>query len=361
MRIALCHEWLTVYGGSDQVASEIAKALDIKDVFTFAVEPALADELFPHARVKTAHRIGNSGFARNRWGWLLPAMPYAWSRLDLSDYDLVVTSSHSCVNAIRVREGTPVISYCHTPMRYAWEWRDEIRRFPAVVRPLWPLAASALRAADKRWASRVTTFVANSRNVADRINRYYGRLADVVYPPVDLDYWIPDPSVQREDFFLYAGRLVPYKRPDIAVQAATRAGVRLVVAGAGPEYKRLCSMAGPTVEFVHRPTRDALRDLYRRAQALVFPGVEDFGMILVEAQACGAPVIARAVGGALESVQDGVTGILYLDPSDDGLAKILVSFDPTAFRDDAATSNARRFSPHAFSESLRAVVDRVVR
>ena len=361
MRIALCHEWLTVYGGSDQVAAKIAETLDIKDVFTFAIEPTLASDLFPKAHVEVAHKVGESSFARDHWGYMLPVMPFAWKRLDLSEYDLVITSSHSCVNAIRVRESTPVISYCHTPMRYAWEWRDEIGRFPKVMRPFWPVAASALRKADKRWASRVTTFVANSRNVADRIDRYYGRSADVVYPSIDLDYWTPDPSVQREDFFLYAGRQVAYKRPDLAVEAAELAGVRLVVAGAGPEGKRLHSLAGKNVEFVESPSRDHLRDLYRKARALVLPGIEDFGITLVEAQACGAPVIARAAGGALENVQDGVTGTLYEDPTVNGLVNTLRSFDPAAFAEDAATSNARRFSPHAFSENLRAIVDGVLR
>ena len=359
MRIALCHEWLTAYGGSDQVAAEIARSFGIEDVFTFALEPSLARELFPQGEVKVAHKIGRSSLAQKHWGWFLPVMPFAWKRLDLSGFDLVITSSHSCVNAIRVPDGTPVISYCHTPMRYAWEWEQELARFPRPARPIWPAIAAMLRAADRRWAARVTTFIANSRNVAERIGTYYGRSAEVVYPPIDLDYWTPDAAVPREDFFLYAGRLVPYKRPDVAVQAATRAGVPLIVAGAGPEYARLRSIAGPTVEFVHRPTRDALKDLYRRTQALVFPGIEDFGMTIVEAQACGAPVIARAAGGALESVQDGVTGTLYREPSSDGLAKNLLSFDPTAFSDDAATSNARRFSSQVFSESLHAIVDGV--
>ena len=356
MRIALCHEWLTTYGGSDQVASELARIFDVRDVYTFAAEPALAAELFPDSEVKVAHRIGETRLAREHWGWLLPVMPYAWRRLDLSGYDLVITSSHSCVNAIRVPHGTPVISYCHTPMRYAWEWRTELGRFPLPLRAVWPGIAARFRAADRRWAARVTTFVANSNHVADRIGRYYGRDAEVVHPPIDTDFWSPDPAVEREDFYLYAGRLVAYKRPDLAIQAASAAGVRLVVAGAGPEAKRLRSMAGPTVEFVGSPSSEALRDLYRRTRALVFPGVEDFGMTMAEAQSCGTPVIARAQGGALEIVVDAVTGRLYPDASVEGLVVELRSFDPARYPSEAIRSNGLRFARQVFSERMRELV-----
>jgi glycosyltransferase involved in cell wall biosynthesis len=359
MRLALCHDWFTTYSGADQVAAALADVFDITDVYTFAKNDAVAAELFPDVDLRFAHRIGTTAFARDHWGWLLPLMPYAWSRLDLSGYDVVLTSAHSCVNSIRVPSGTPVISYCHTPMRYAWEWRRELGRFPLPARALWPVGAALLRAADKRWASHVTKFVANSHNVADRIARYYGREATVVHPPIDTDYWTPDPAVEREDFFLYAGRLVAYKRPDIAVHAANRSGVRLVVAGSGPESKRLKVIAGPSVEFVESPTREALRDLYRRTRALVFPGVEDFGMTLVEAQACGAPVIARGEGGAVESVQDGVTGTLYTDPSPAALAEVLVAFVPSKLSVDDIVSNAARFRRDRFEEQMRDIVAQV--
>ena len=355
MHVALCHEWLTVYGGSDQVAAALARTFDIEDVFTFAEDPALARELFPHSKVRVAHRLGDTHLARKHWGWLLPVMPYAWKRLDLSEYDIVITSSHSCVNAIRVGPGASLISYCHTPMRYAWEWRSELGRFPVPARALWPALAAAFRAADKRWAARVTTFVANSRNVADRIARYYGREAEVVHPPIDTEYWSPDPNVAREDFYLYAGRLVAYKRPDIAVQAATEAGVRLIVAGAGPLAARLRGLAGPTVEFIDNPSNERLRDLYRTTRALVFPGAEDFGMTVVEAQACGAPVLARAEGGALETVVDGVTGKLYADPSVQGLAGEMKTFDPGRYSIHDIRSNAERFTPDVFAERMRQI------
>src|SRR5438067_370493 len=181
-RMALCHEWTTTYGGSEQVAGRLAETLSIRDVFTFAAEPALARELFAGRNV-VASGLGLSGLGRRHWQWLLPLMPHTWSRVDLSRYDVVVTSAHACANSIRVRPDAVHVSYCHTPMRYAWEWESELDRIPAPLRPAWPAVASALRRADRAWAGRVTAFIANSRHVAERIKDCYGRDATVVHPP----------------------------------------------------------------------------------------------------------------------------------------------------------------------------------
>lgn len=358
-KIALCHEWTTAFGGSEQVARRLADVLDVDDVFTFAADPSLAERLFRDRPVHTS-RFGRTGLARRHWRWFLPIMPHAWSRFDLSPYDVVVTSSHACVNSIRVRPGAAHISYCHTPMRYAWDWRMEMGRIPTPLRPAWPAVAAALRRADRERAGRVTAFIANSRHVADRIMACYGRPAAVVHPPIDTEWWTPDPSVEREDFFLLAGRLVAYKNPKIAVEAAGRAGTRLVVAGDGPELRRLQRSAGPNVTFVVAPGRPALRDLFRRCRALVNPGVEDFGMAMAEAQSCGAPVIALATGGAAEIVQDGKTGILYEDASPDTLAAAMRGFDPRAVTSDDARSNAERFAVARFDEAIRRVVEDVL-
>lgn len=357
MRIALCHEWLTTYGGSDLVASRIAKVLAIKDVFAFAVDPDLARRLFPASNVRAAHRIGHTDFARRHWQWLLPAMPLAWSRLDLSSYDLIVTSSHCCVNSIRPA-GSPVVSYCHTPVRYGWDHRTERGRLPLALRPLWPAAAAVLRTADRRWSRNVSSFIANSRHVATRISKYYDRDSEVIYPPVDVEYWKPSESVEKDDFFLYAGRLVHYKRPDLVVEATRRARVPLVIAGDGPELHRLQSIAHQDVRFITEASNEQLRDLYRRARALIFAGIEDFGMTLVEAQACGTPVVALAAGGALESVVDGVTGSLYPDPSPDSLAEVISRFDEKEFSPTAVRRNVDRFSLETFDRLLRASIAR---
>jgi glycosyltransferase involved in cell wall biosynthesis len=357
MRVAVCHEWTTTYGGSEQVAQRLAQVLDASDVFTFTARPELAEELFAGRRVHV-HRLGRTRAAREHWQRFLPVMPWAWSRLDLRGFDLVVTSSHACVNAIRVPPGTVHVSYCHTPMRYAWQWRDEIGRIPPVARPAWPLVAAAFRRADRAWSRHVDMFIANSRHVADRIRAAYGREAEVVYPPVDTDYWTPSEDGRKDEYFLVAGRLVAYKRAEVAVRAAELAGVRLVVAGDGPELGRLQRMAGPSIEFVVRPDRDALRELYRRARALVVPGVEDFGMTMIEAQACGTPVIAFGAGGSCEAV-NGEAGMQYEDPSPVSLANALTGFDPDAVDTTPVIDHARRFDEALFDSAIRELISRL--
>lgn len=357
-RIALCHEWLTTFGGSEVVAGHIAAALlDIEDVYAFAVNDSLASDLFPGRCVRAASRIGRSELARRHWQWLLGAMPSAWRNLDLSEYDVVITSSHACVNSIRTRPDAVHISYCHTPMRYAWNHETEIERFPRLVRPLWPHLAARLRDQDQDRAASVTRFIANSRNVAARIERYYGRQADVVYPPIDTSYWSPDPSVEKQEFFLLAGRLVPYKRPEVAVRAAELAKVPLVVAGGGPMLERLRAMSGPNVRFVESPSRSQLRTLYRQAGALVFPGEEDFGMTMVEAQACGTPVLALGRGGALEAVEEGATGSLYDGYSSEDLARAMQRQDPGLYNQTLLRAHAEKFSIGAFEDAMLKVVN----
>jgi glycosyltransferase involved in cell wall biosynthesis len=355
-RVALCHEWVTTYGGSEQVASRLAEALDVRDVYTFTAEPELAKRLFGDCRIHTS-RIGTLGVAMRHWQWLLPLMPRWWRSIDLRPFDLVMTSSHATVNSIAVGDNATHISYCSTPMRYAWDWRHELGRLPAPLRPTWPAVAAGLRRADRRRAGNVDLFIANSNHVAARIRAYYGKRSVVIYPPVDTHFFTPDESEPRTDAFLYAGRLVAYKRPDLAVDAATKLGVPLVVAGSGPELPRLRSIAGPTVQFVADPTREELRRLYRRARALVFPGIEDFGMVLVEAQACGTPVIALRRGGAEEAVRDGQTGSLY----DESLAETIRSFDAAIFDSVAIRHHAEQFDADRFNrqivETVRPILD----
>ena len=346
-RTALCHEWLTTYGGSEVVAATIAESLGISDVYSFAVESDLAGALFPHSTVKSISRIGSTRLGRRSWAWLLPLMGPAWRRLDLSTYEAVITSAHACVNSIEPPPDVPVISYCHTPMRYAWEWRSEIGRIPKPLRPAWPSIAHGLQKQDQRRARNVTTFVANSSHVADRIAQYYGREATVVYPPIDTTFWSPDHR-PRERFYLAAGRLVPYKRVDKVIAAAARSGTQLVVAGSGPELPRLKRLAGPSVAFEERPSNERLRELYRSTRALVFAGIEDFGMTLVEAQACGAPVLALAKGGALESVRHQETGVLFEEPDATSLDRLLDSFEPSETMSQAAVRNAARFETVRF-------------
>jgi glycosyltransferase involved in cell wall biosynthesis len=343
--VALCHEWTLRPAGSEKVASAIADLVHPDAVYTIASRREAAEAVFPHQSVH-APRLGQRPGVHNRWDLMLPFLHAGWSSLDLADYDVVITSAHSCVNAVHVSDATTVVSYCHTPMRYAWVWREELRRVPTPLRPAWPLAAAGLRATDRRLAGKVDRFVANSQFVAGRIRDAYGCDADVVHPPVATDFFTPPADGTRGDHFLVAGRLIGYKRPEVAVEAARLAGVPLVVAGKGWMEAELRALAGPETRFVADPTDEELRELYRGARALLFPGTEDFGITPVEAMACGTPVLAYGAGGVAESVVDGVSGRLLEERTPEAFAEAMrdwPDWSRQACREVAEGFSARQF------------------
>lgn len=349
-------------GGSDKVAAQLVDLVDAEVVYVFALDRALVDRLGVQAPVVT-WRFGEALVRVGSFHLLLPLMPLVWRALDLSSAKLVVTSSHSCVNAVSAPRARRV-SYVHTPMRYVWYWRLERDRVGAPVRWLLPIAAPVFRVLDRWWSGRVDTFVGNSRFVADRIAKAYGRDAVVVPPPVDTEFFSPatspgdhGPGAVFEDRpFVLAGRLVAYKQTRLAVEAANRAGVPLVIAGNGPELPVLREMAGPTVSFVVDPSDEVLRELFRSGRALLFPGVEDFGMIPVEAQACGMPVIARDEGGARETVVDGTTGLLVEGDDPVEWAAVLARFDSRQFDPVVVRRHAERFAAARFRDRMDALL-----
>jgi glycosyltransferase involved in cell wall biosynthesis len=356
LRVAIVHERFTEYAGSERCVEQFHELWPDATIHAAVVHrdvlpPSLAEADIRATSLQRLYR-GGRGYAH-----LLPLLPAAMSRIDVGDVDVVVTSHHSFSNRVRVPPGTPIVSYTHTPARWMWE-KGMLANEPggAPGRVALRSFAALQRGADRRAAQRLAGVVANSAHVAQRIRRWWGREAEVVHPPVDVDFFTPDPSVTREDFFLLAGRLVPYKRPEVAVAAAATAGVRLVVAGDGRARRAVEAAAGPRTEIIGAVDDETLRDLFRRCRALVFPGEEDFGIVPVEAQACGAPVIARAVGGVLDSVVDGETGALYRGDASVDLATVLSAFDPTRYDAGASRRNAEKFGPERFrSEFLAAL------
>jgi glycosyltransferase involved in cell wall biosynthesis len=345
-------EWLAPLGGSEKVVAAIVEAAQPVALCCLSASDRAVDLLGITVPVHQS-RLGPWATQGRRWQYLLPLAPVIWGALDLTGVRQVITSSHSLVNSVPAVGRR--VCYCHTPVRYGWEWRMERHRLPRVLRPLFPVGAWMLRAWDRHISRRVDVYVANSRYVADRIRNSYGRDAVVVHPPIDVGFFTPDPGAERAEF-LVAGRFVSYKRVDLAIQAANRAGVDLVVAGGGPDAARLEAMAGPTVRFVTNPSDDEMRTLLQHAKALVHPGVEDFGMMVIEAQACGTPVIARAAGGALDSVDPAFSGVLVDTDSVDDWAAALQQFvdpaDPAARR-----ASAEGFGAPAFAERINQVLE----
>jgi glycosyltransferase involved in cell wall biosynthesis len=281
-------------------------------LLTTIVEPSALPPALRTARPSLLQALPG---ASSHHEWLLPLMPLAWRlRGAVRDVDLVISSSHACAKAVRVDQGIPHLCYCHTPMRYAWDFEAERERFPRVARPIARIGMRWFRRWDRETARRVTVFAANSTAVARRIERSFGRSARVIHPPVQTDLFTP--GGEREDFFLYVGRLVGYKRPDLVVESfAGLPDHRLMVVGEGPLGATLAARATRNVTFLGPVDDERLRDLYRSARAVVYPAEEDFGIAMAEAQACGTPVIGLAAGGALDIVEPNVTGWLLRDQS----------------------------------------------
>lgn len=298
--------------------------------------------------------------ARTQYPKLLPLMDTAWRRFDLRGFDLIVSSNHACAKNVRVPPGVGHVCYCHTPMRYAWdsEFMAGERLGPA-ERLAFKALTPYLRRTDRRGARGVDSFVANSSFVAGRIEQYYGRDSTVIHPPVDVDRFIGNQRIAAADApYLLFGRLVPYKKADIAVQACVRLGRSLRIAGDGRDMKRLRELAAGSaqIEFLGKVGDDAVPELFASSRALLFPGLEDFGIVPVEAQAAGLPVVAYGVGGARDSVLDGTTGVLYPDQSVDGLVAGIERFESLSLDDEALRAHARNFAPERFRQRFGALL-----
>jgi glycosyltransferase involved in cell wall biosynthesis len=354
-RVAVVHDWLTIPGGSEQVVLELLGMFPDADLYTSIYDPSRWPREITERRVHVSFLDRVPGAAGN-YPKLLPLMNRAFESFDLSGYDLVLSSSHACAKNVHTAAGTLHVCYCHTPMRYAWDPAflagEEVGR---ATRLLLPPLLRRLRRQDLAGAARPDVFVANSGHVAARIERHYERPARVVHPPVDVDHFLELPRAPG-DYYLVFGRVVPYKRVDLASAAATRLDRALRVAGDGRALDAVRTGAGPSVRFLGRVSDDERDALLSGARALLFPGEEDFGIVPVEAQAAGLPVIAYGVGGARESVLDGQTGVLFPEQSAGSLAAAIERFERLELDPEAARENARRFGREHFRAEMAHVI-----
>lgn len=359
-RMVLAHDFLIQMGGAERVVETMAEAYPAAPIYTSA---SLEKTLFPAFR---------SPRVRNSWMQRLPGLsryhkhffflyPFAFASLRLFQADLAWISSSSFSKWLPKQQGTRFVCYCHTPPRYFWtpdnylEAEIENPLLRRAVRGLMPL----FRRSDLRQSRKIDLFVANSRNVQRRIRDCYGRDSVVVYPPVDVERFRV--GERSEDFYLIVSRLVGYKRIELAVRACSETGRRLVVVGDGPDRARLEALAGPSVTFLGRAPDERVVELMSTCRALVFPGSEDFGIVPVEAQACGKPVVAFREGGALETVVEGESGVFFDDAAPESLADALERCDTQAWDPHAIRRHAERFSTRRFLEETRAVLAAAMR
>lgn len=362
-RAAVTHEWLTIPGGSEAVVLAMLEALDglgvPADLYTTVYDPAPWPEAITGRRVTTTALDRIPG-ARRNYPKLLPLMPAAWRGVDLRGHDLVVSSNHACAKNVRTPAGALHVCYCHTPMRYAWDRSffdgEDVGR---ATRALLPPLTAWLRRVDLRASAGVDQFLANSSFVAERIRRWYGREARVLHPPVDVAPHLARPRAPREeqDYYLCFGRLVPYKRVDLAIRACERLGRRLLIAGDGRDLERLRPLAGEHTEFLGRVSDERATDLLAGARALLFPGLEDFGIVPVEAQAAGCPVVAFGEGGVRDSVLDGRTGVLFPTQDVEGLVGGIERLEALDLDEAALRAHAEAFATPRFVERFAAIVE----
>ncbi|MDR1856816.1 MAG: glycosyltransferase [Desulfovibrio sp.] len=361
MRTAVVHYWLTGMRGGEKVLDAILDVYPDADVFTHVYVPEAICAGIRRHRVFTTY-INRLPFAARHYAAYLPLMPHALEQLDLREYDLVISSESGPAKGVLARSDALHVCYCHTPMRYLWDFYQQyLQECGPVTRLLFRMLATPLRVWDACSAQRVDFFVANSFHVARRIMRDFRRNSTVIHPPVDVDRFAPSDGAARqpEDFYLCVGQLIPYKRVDQAISACALLGRRLVVIGRGKEEMRLRKLAGPNVTFLGRTDEATLVWHLLHCRALLFPGEEDFGIVPVEAMAAGCPVIAYGRGGALETVVQGKTGELYADGDVAGLSNAILKFEGgcNAYDEEAIRLHARQFSKERFKERFRRFVD----
>lgn len=360
IKIALVHDWLTGMRGGEKVLEVLCEMFPYATLFTLIHNKGSVSPTIENMKIRTSI-IQHLPKSSNHYQYYLPLMPFAIERFDLSDYDFVISSSHAVAKGVKVRNDALHICYCHTPMRYIW---DQYENYFGKDKSSYParIAMRIFRKYLQRWdvesSSRVNYFIANSKNVQERIKRIYNRESDVIYPPVDTSRF--KISKSKGEYFLIVSALVPYKRIDIAVEAFNEIGERLVIVGVGSELEKLKKSAKPNIEFHGWGSDEKLADYYANSKALLFPGEEDFGIVPLEAMASGKPVIAYAKGGTLETVVENQTGNFFKKQTKESLIDAVKRFDIKKFNPIEIHQHALMFDRKVFKEKLKSYIEELL-
>jgi glycosyltransferase involved in cell wall biosynthesis len=358
VRVALAHDWLNQKGGAENVLEVLVELFPEAPIYTSMYGPDRMPAEYDSWDIRTSFMQRLPGVTRRHQAYM-PLYPLAFRTFDLRGYDLILSNKSGFCHGVRAQPGAVHICYCLTPTRFLWMYDSYRRRED--IRPLADVVVRSLLGRLRRWdydaAQRVHHFIAISSAVQERIRRFYDRESVVIHPPVETDRYTPSDE-PAGDYFLVVSRLIPYKRVDLAVEAFTQLGLPLRIVGDGRDQAKLEAMAGPNVAFLGRvPAGKELLNLYRRCRAFIFPGLEDFGIAPLEAQAAGRPVIAFAGGGALDTVQEGVTGAFFQAQTPEGLAGVVRAFDPARYDPGDCRANAERFNTETFKRKLLAFIE----
>ncbi len=357
MRIALVHDYLVQYGGAERILECFTELFPYAPIYTLVYDKKAMHGVFKNKDIRTSY-LQKLPFARKRHRFFPPLMPLAIEQFDLSKYDIVLSDSASYAKGVITNPETLHICYMHTPMRYAWDDCQKYTQdfgFPNLIKRFVPFAMNYIRIWDKSSADRVDKFIANSNFVAKRIKKYYRKNAIVINPPVSIDnFYI---SSSRASYFLMVGRLIAYKRHDIAIKAFNELGLPLKIIGRGPEIKRLKKLAGPNIEFLERVSEKDLPKYYAECQAFIFPQEEDFGIVAMEAMASGRPLIAYYGGDIPEHMEDGKTGIFFYSQNPEDIIRAVKKFRDEDYDPEYIRSRSLKFDRKIFKDKIRKYIE----
>jgi len=363
MKVALIHDWLNGMRGGEKVLEIFCELYPEATIFTLLYDPTKISETIRQMNVVSSSVLPRLPFGRKKYRQYLPLFPTLIEQFDLRDYDLVISTSHCVAKGIIPAPQATHICYCFTPMRYVW---DLYHDYFSGERHNWlwnlfiPPGIHYLRLWDQLSSDRVDYFIADSQHVANKIKKYYRREATVIYPPIDTSFFIPQQNTALEDYYLIVSAFVPYKKIELAIQAFNQSGQPLKLAGNGPEFKRLKRLANPkNIEFLGWVDDQTLLKLYTGCRALIFPGVEDFGITPLEAMSCGKPVIAYRKGGVLESVVENVTGIFFDEPTPEAIIAAVERFELSLLSAEKIRQQALKFDKQQFILQIRSYIDKV--
>ena len=363
LNIAIVHDWLTSMRGGEKVLEVLCELYPEATLITLLYNKGMLSPVIEKMQIKTSF-IDKLPMKEKKYRNYLPLFPLAIESIDFSKFDLIISSSHCVAKGAKPGKNGLHICYCHTPMRYVWEMYDEYfgkEKAGLLTRTAMSIFAPLLRKWDVLSSRRVHYYIANSYNVARRISQYYNRKSDVIHPPVDTSLF--QLSETDKDYFLIVSALVPYKKVEIAIEAFNQIGKKLLIIGTGPESENLKSIAKENIEFLGWRGDDELAKFYAGCRALLFPGVEDFGIVPLEAMACGKPVIAFGKGGALETViNDGVnaTGIFFYEQTAESLIKAVEDFENTKFDPVLIRDHALKFDRVLFKDKIQKYIEEKV-
>lgn len=357
MRIALVHDHLTQEGGAERVLAILQEIWPNAPTYTLLYDKKKMGKIFAGKDIRTSF-LQNWPGSLKHYQWFLPLMPTATESYDLMQYDVVISSSSAMAKGVITRSNTLHFCYCHTPTRYLWSdthrYVDELK-YNRLVKKIIPPILTRLRMWDQLAAQRVDYYIANSKDVAGRIKKYYRRDSQIIHPPVQTDKFSVSKNV--ENYFLTGGRLVAYKKFDLTIKAFNRLGIPLKIFGVGPESNKLKEMAKSNIEFLGKVNDQDLPLLFSKAVAFIHPQIEDFGLTAVESMAAGRPVIAFAAGGACETIVEGKTGKFFDEQSWEALADTVVRFKPENYNSSAIKSYAEKFGVNRFKEEISQLVE----